>query len=206
MNKDDESRCPVRLVTEFLNHRPSNMCEDDSPFFLQINRNRNKKEKVWYKGQPLGVNSLSTFMKKIVKNANLDGDNRKLTNHSIRKTSCSRLLEAGVPPTAVARQLGHKRVDSLNMYNTLNIRQQEAMSKVLGRKTEETTHCLPGERKLALQSNTDETPSESLCVPSEKKNETENVTKPVIFNITNSCTGTIQIVYGNRPTVSRKAN
>lgn len=181
-NKDDESRCPVRLVTEFLNHRPVNMCEPDSPFFLQVNRNRNKNDHVWYKCQPLGVNTL--FMKRIVKKANLEGENRKLTNHSIRKTSCSRLLEAGVPPTAVAQLSGHKRVDSLNMYNTLNIRQQEAMAKVLASKTEETVHCLPGERKLSIASKTEETPSGTVCIPSEKIPEKDTVSKPVIFNIT----------------------
>lgn len=181
------------------------MNQEESPFLLQINRSKTAKDKIWYKAQSLGVNSLSNFMKKIVKSANLDSG-RKLTNHSIQKTCCSRLLDAGVPYKAVAQLSGYKRVESLNNYSVLNIRQQEAMPKILSRETEESTYSLPGARPLCLENNRENMPVCTISKPEEKMAEhKESQIKPVVFHVNNTGPGTFQIVYGNQPNISRTA-
>lgn len=152
-----------------------------------------------------GVNSLGSFMKKIVKNAEIEGE-RKLTNHSIRKTSCSRLLDAGLPVTAVAQLSGHKNPNSLNSYHILNVRQQEAMSSVLARNVEDMNPCLPGSKPMCIENSkalSTVTKPSSPSPNQEKKKSSD--TEPVVFHIHNTGAGSVQIVYGNNPNISRVA-
>ena len=77
------------------------MLEEDSPFFLQVNRYHCDKpgKDHWYLTRPMRKNKISEIMKSAAKDANIDLEAKKLANHSIRKTNVDRLMEAGVPPT-----------------------------------------------------------------------------------------------------------
>ena len=50
----NSERCPVRYYKSFRGHRPSEMNQPDSPFFLAIKRQRKSTDTVWYKKCPLG--------------------------------------------------------------------------------------------------------------------------------------------------------
>ena len=66
--------------------------------------------KNWYKNQPLGEKSLKTLMKSAVQKSNID-KNKKITNHSGRKTAITRLLDEGIPITSIQQHTGHKSVE-----------------------------------------------------------------------------------------------
>ena len=76
----------------------------------------------------MGENTLATMMSRMAKKAGLVG---KLTNHSLRRTSLTTLMQAGVPPTIVAQFSGHKNIGSLNRYTTASLKQQRMMSDIL---------------------------------------------------------------------------
>lgn len=124
-NKDD---CPVNAYKEYSRHRPQGMCYPDAPFYLSINYNRTKDSAVWYKNQPLGENSLRGIMKKMAKKANIPG---RKTNHTARKTTCTKLLHAGVEATTIQQLTGHKNVQSVNNYANASAEMQQHMSDIL---------------------------------------------------------------------------
>ena len=94
-------RCPVKLYKSFAAHRPVEMKQPDSPFFLAINRRRREDSDIWYTKGALGKNEIGKFLVKAAKLANLPGN---ISNHSVRKTCISRLMDANVPENYVAQQ------------------------------------------------------------------------------------------------------
>lgn len=123
-------KCPVKLWKKFQSHRPKQMNEAQSPFFLAINHNRPTDSPVWFKNCPLGKNQIGMFLSKAVECGHLSGF-KKVANHSVRKTSIGRLLDANVPETFVAQLSGHKSLSSLGHYKVPSAKHQRAMSSVL---------------------------------------------------------------------------
>ena len=124
---DRPERCPVKIFQQFVDRRPPEMCQDDSPFYLSINH-KHKPGSYWYKKQPLGIHKIDAMMKKVAAFGNLTG---KKTNHSARKTQVQTLCEAGVADSAVMQLSGHKSIQSLNHYKRPSLEQQKHMSHLL---------------------------------------------------------------------------
>ena len=74
-------RCPVKHFKKYVSLRTDKACESKSPFSLAVMNVPDSR--VWYKNQPLGVNTLSEFMNMMAQNAGLTGH---LMNHSARIT------------------------------------------------------------------------------------------------------------------------
>ena len=123
-------RCPVKLFKKYESHRPAEMKRPDSPFFLAINRRRKPECDIWYAKGPLGKNEIGKFLLKAAKAANLSGN---ISNHSVRKTCISRLMDAGVPENYVAQLSGHKNLKSLDSYKSASASDQRKMSLTLSR-------------------------------------------------------------------------
>ena len=87
-------RCPVKFYKEFSRRHPVEMKTAESPFYLAINRKRMPQNPIWYAKGPLGKNEIGKFLVNAAKNADIQGN---ITNHSVRKTCISRLMEANVP-------------------------------------------------------------------------------------------------------------
>ena len=104
-----------------------------SPFYLAVRHNRRSNEEVWYMNAPLGKNEIGKFLSTAAKNAGLHREGKKVTNHSVRKTCISRLLDANVPENLVAQLSGHKSTESLQSYKSASAKHQKRMSLTLGR-------------------------------------------------------------------------
>ena len=124
----NSERCPVRFYKEFMKHRPSEMKTPEAPFFLAINHQRKTDNPVWYRRAPLGKNEIGKFLSKAATNAGIEGN---ITNHSVRKTCISRLMDADIPTNYVAQLSGHKNLKSLDSYKTASRVHQRKMSNVL---------------------------------------------------------------------------
>ena len=128
--------CPVGLFEEFKKHRPTTMNEAESPLFLAVRYHINDYEKVleWYFPSALGKNILGKFLPEARDALNASGlttSKGKVANHSARKTSISTLLGNNVNPLIVQQHSGHKRLESLNAYNTPTSAQQEEISDIV---------------------------------------------------------------------------
>jgi hypothetical protein len=127
-------RCPVEYYKAFKSHRPVEMNIADAPFFLAVRHgNRHQNNNIWYMKSPLGKNEIGKFLCKAAQNAGLQRDGGKLSNHSVRKTSISRLLDANTPEIFVAQLSGHKNLRSLQSYKSASEQHQLQMSSVLRR-------------------------------------------------------------------------
>ena len=108
-------RCPVALFKKYLAFRPEHTRATDSPFYLQPANTVTPS--VWYKNQPVGINSLCKFMKKMTESAGITG---KKTNHSARKTMITKLVQNNTNPLHVAQLTGHKNLKSLDSYSVVS--------------------------------------------------------------------------------------
>ena len=138
-NEGQPSRCPVAAYNLYSSQRPQTMLSPNSPFFLGVNRNR-KPESPWFKAQPMGPDKLSSMMSRMAKSAGLTG---RITNHSVRKSMCTQLLHAGIPPTTIMQLSGHKNVQSVNNYAVASTDQQKAMCDILQHNPQPASTCRP---------------------------------------------------------------
>ncbi len=124
-NKVNPERCPVRLYELFEELRPAE-CKCPA-FFLSVNHN--PKATTWYADAPMGINRLDVMMHKIADEANLKG---KFTNHNVRRTMCSQLLNSGqFDAVTVAQLSGYKIPNSLKHYMIADIDTQQSMCEYL---------------------------------------------------------------------------
>jgi len=123
--------CPVQLYKEYADQRPLTMNAPDSRFYLAINPHLGKTGRngdAWFVAAPMCTNKLGQKAKVMAEKAGLQG---RHTNHSGRKTCITKLLNANVPPTEVAKLSGHRNLMSPNQYNTVSIERQQHMSTVV---------------------------------------------------------------------------
>ena len=104
------------------------MNNPNRPFYLAIKYNRKPNDTEWYKRQPLDENNLRAIMKNMAKQADLPG---RKTNHSARKSTCTKLLHAGLHPTTIQQLTGHRNVQSINNYAVASNEMQKKMSNIL---------------------------------------------------------------------------
>lgn len=141
---DGSARCPIEMYKKYRARRPIEMCETESPFYLSAKTKFRAKDQVWYAKQAMGKNTLGALMKMMAKNSGIPG---KITNHSLRKTTCQTLLSKGVHATIVCQLTGHKTVNSLSNYTTANMKQQEEMSSLIkGNNVEEKAIIVPAKK------------------------------------------------------------
>ena len=62
----------------------------------------------------MGENTLGKLMKDAASMANID---KKITNHSVRKTTVTSLSNAGVPPQKIMKITGHRNIQSITHYD-----------------------------------------------------------------------------------------
>lgn len=130
----NNERCPVMFYKEFIRRRPDEMKTPDSPFYLAINHKRKPDNPIWYCKSPLGKNEIGKFLVKAAQHAGIQGN---ISNHSVRKTCISRLMEADVPANFVAQLSGHKNLKSLDSYKTASVVHQQRMSHILSRSSQQ---------------------------------------------------------------------
>lgn len=81
----------------------------------------------WFKVSPLGKTPLGQLCSKMCERAGLT----RHTNHSVRRTAISQLLNKGYNETKVQQLSGHKNIQSLNAYHSNSLVQQKDMSGAL---------------------------------------------------------------------------
>ena len=104
---------------------------------MAINHRRKAQSQIWYNKAPLSKNEIGKFMAEAAKRTGLPGN---VTNHSVRKTCVSRLMDAEVSVNYVAQLSGHKDLKSLDSYKVASVDHQRHMSLVLSRSTNEASH------------------------------------------------------------------
>ncbi len=124
-------RNPVFLYKLYKAKRPESYMDNNAPFYLGVNHSNASKADLptlkWFKPQPMGVNKLNSLMKDCAQLAGI-GKDKRITNHSARKTLVQKLQDNNIPPTQIVQITGHKNLQSVNSYSSLREQQQDISS------------------------------------------------------------------------------
>ena len=82
----------------------------------------------WYSTIPCGKNYLAKMVPDMFKDAGVE---EKKTNHSLRAAGVSQLFEAGVDEKVIQSRSGHRRLESLRMYERVTPAQEQTVSNIL---------------------------------------------------------------------------
>ena len=119
-------RDPVRLVEKYIS-----LCPPVSVKTKKMNFYLHSLEKPtptqWYGEQVVGLNSIRKVVGNLLKSAQLDGH---FTNHSLRRSSTSRLFQSGVDRKLIKEFTGHQS-DALNEYEITFDHQRKAISNII---------------------------------------------------------------------------
>ena len=110
-----DSRCPDALFKSYLAKRPEDL-KLSGPFYLACIGNPTKTD-VWYKKSRMGKNAISRIMATMKENSPLQEmcPDKRLSNHSVRKTVVKRLKASGVPKSEIIVITGHRQEQSVDM-------------------------------------------------------------------------------------------
>ena len=103
----------------------------------------------------MGVNKLNSLMKTMASKAN---NNERLTNHSARKHMIQKLNDSEIPPTHIMQLSGHKIVQSITSYSSLNLNQLKNISGILSRALSQTQVTTAANETAAASTCTSKTP------------------------------------------------
>ena len=120
----------MHLLQVALTHRPAS-CITSGPLYLTPKRKLSIDDNVWYTTLPVGVNTINTFMQAIAKAGGLEHTGKRLTNHSVRKTTIKKLRRHGVTNTNIAAITGHRNEQSLQQYAEMENAEHSQISKLL---------------------------------------------------------------------------
>ena len=138
--RPDSERCPVMLYKKYADKRPELMSQNDSPFYLATITNKSMltENERWFLSQPIGVNKLNGLLKTMALRAHLpDLPYMRITNTSVRKHLCQKLLDCNIPDTHAIHITGHKNPQSLNNYRKLSNKQKQHVSTLLSSSNEQ---------------------------------------------------------------------
>jgi len=106
-------RCLVKFLELLISKRPESLRATGPLYLRPLNWPR---EDVWYSSQPVGIQTIDTYMRNMAMLGKLDSTNKKFTKHSIRKTTVRKLQKAGVSNDRIAAITGHRNEQSLRDY------------------------------------------------------------------------------------------
>lgn len=163
-NINNPDICPVRLFEKLMSKREENIKTER--LFLTPNPAW-QTHGFWYKNVPVGINSISKWMKESAEKVGLDTVTKKITNHSARSSAVSNLSKAGVGEQELIKVTGHNSASSIKPYLQLN---QEHHSNIINNLRENTQ-----EETLNITSNS----------KSSINNESRNIFNNCVFHCTN---------------------
>lgn len=156
-------QCPVEIYKIFVSKRPIESKNNDSPFFLaMVPNDKLQHTQPWYYNRPLGKNKLGEFLSKAPSylqsiSQNSTTSRSKISNHSVRKTAITTLLENNVDPLHVSQLSGHKNIESLNSYYVASKDQQKHMSNIINGNKSSTTVSISKNNVMASSVSSSQT-------------------------------------------------
>ena len=140
-NKENPSRCPVRIFKVY-----NSLCPSDRPEnALYLQPLKKPRAGCWFSAKPLGHNPLDNMVKQMCKAAGIEGYK---TNHSLRATTATRLYQAGVDEQLIMERTGHRSLDGVRSYKRTSQQQKEALSDIMNLSVPE-----PKQQKLDIGSS-----------------------------------------------------
>ena len=116
----------MKLFEEWLEHRPDAM-KKSAPLYLTIIPRPTSN--TWYSKTRMGQHRIGQIMKSVVSCLPPES-NKKITNHSTRKTAVAKLKNAGQPRHKIIQVTGHARESSLDDYDEITVDERRELSHI----------------------------------------------------------------------------
>ena len=110
-------KCPVKIFDFYVSKRPSVLQKTGRFYLSPKSVFSNDVDEPWFKSVPIGKNKIATFMKEIISGTTIEKANKKITNHSGRKTVVKKMKAANIPETSIIKVTGHKTTEGLKSYD-----------------------------------------------------------------------------------------
>ena len=96
MYETGAERCPIKMSMAYKSRRPAHL-QETGPLYLGVIDH--PKSGVWYKNMKMGVHTINNMLKNMKNRSPLATicPNKKITNHSARKTTVSKMRKSGFP-------------------------------------------------------------------------------------------------------------
>ena len=88
----------------------------------------------------MGQHAINSIMKRTIENSPLRNSDKKLTNHSARKTLVEKLRQNYIPNSEIIRVTGHNSEVGLDAYDSRNEEQQRAISNAIDTVNKDPVH------------------------------------------------------------------
>ena len=125
LGAEDPKKCLVTLLQKARDARPDNF-ESDAVFLRPKKKYENG---IGFCREVIGEHTLTRFMKDLVERVDLPEPGR-FSNHSMKATAITQLMEAGVDDTAISHQVGNSSLQSMKRYRRSTASTTEKISKV----------------------------------------------------------------------------
>uniref|UniRef100_A0A1X7VXN6 ZMYM2-like/QRICH1 C-terminal domain-containing protein n=1 Tax=Amphimedon queenslandica TaxID=400682 RepID=A0A1X7VXN6_AMPQE len=124
-------RCCVLLLDLYLSKHPTFVpdCPDADAFYLRPLDQLQSRDKAWFYARAIGHNTLKGLLKYMCIEVVLCSNGK--SNHSLKATAATRMLDAGLPEKIIMDRTGHHCLDGLKPYSRMIDRQQQLVSTVL---------------------------------------------------------------------------
>ena len=123
---DGGEQDPVKLFEEWLDHRPD-VLKKSGPLYLTIIPRPTSN--TWYSKTRMGQHRIGQIMKSVASCLPPES-NKKITNHSTRKTVVAKLKNAGQPRHKIIQVTGHARESSLDDYDEITVSERRELSHI----------------------------------------------------------------------------
>ena len=114
----DTSRFLVNISKLYLSKRPSQLCSR-CPFYLSI-IHKPVSNSLWHKNVPMGQHTTNSIMKRMIENSPHRDSDKKLINHSARKSLVKKLRQNYIPKSEIIGITGHNSEAGLDAYDSGN--------------------------------------------------------------------------------------
>ncbi|CAB5377561.1 unnamed protein product [Rhizophagus irregularis] len=161
---------PCTDIKYYLSKRPD--LSDDN-FYLQPNPSW-LENGIWYKTSHIGKNRLNKFMQNIGRETQIDIPIKLLSNHSGCKTATQVLQDEEIPEQAIMQLTGHKSVQEVQAYKTINEEQQLNTLKTLINITDDKLSSKQNNSSSQDNSINDNVEITKSCVPLQEISLSEN--------------------------------
>ena len=127
-----ESRCPVPIFKSYLSKSPEDL-KLSGPFYLACIDNPTKTDVIWYKKSRTGKNTISKVIKSMKENSPSQEmcPDKRLSDHSVRKTVVRKLKAKGVPKSEIITIIGQRQEQSVEAYDSGNEDEQRKLSNTI---------------------------------------------------------------------------
>ena len=156
-NKANPDCCIVTLYLKYLSVRPQGLKNNDfylRPLAVPCGN-------VWYSCQPIGKNKLTTIVGDMAEKAGIPG---KITNHSLRASSASRMYNNNVDEQLICEVTGHRSNAVRSYKRTSDDKRKEISNTLYGKhveneeKVEGVGEPISKRRKLEVPVTVEQTP------------------------------------------------